>query len=134
MTVEQDFVNLLLGDAGVAAQVGPNINLGIADQGVAPPMLVINSISPGLDYTLDGVNEFAEKRFQVDCYALDYVTVLAARNAVLACVHAVRFFTQGATQFQGIFVDADEDSFDFDETTEKKFRRRIDLIIIARGT
>jgi hypothetical protein len=130
--MEQDFVALLLADAGISALVGTKINWGIAEQGDSPPYIVLNIVSDPPDYTFEGQDDLKTTRVQIDSRALTYLAMWSLKEAVRTKLSGFKG-TQGSTQFQGIFIDADTDEYEFDETPNKLFRRRIDVMILSRG-
>jgi hypothetical protein len=132
-TLQEDFVALLLADAGISALVSTRINWGISPQGTSNPLIVLNVISGGVDYLLSGPQDLKDTRIQADVYALDYLGAWNIARAIEAKLSGLNWTTVGNTQFQGVFqVDA-QDFYEFDATTDKEFRVRMDFMLHHRG-
>lgn len=96
-----------------------------APQTAPRPFLVLNRISGGPGYTMDGPTGYANRRVQIDCYADTY-------TAALTCTRAVRDLLSGYSGgiIQGIFLESERDlpAADAGEVTSL-FRISIDITV-----
>ncbi|MBK8772800.1 MAG: hypothetical protein IPM06_20550 [Rhizobiales bacterium] len=76
---------------------------------------MLRRISGVRDYKLSGATGLVESRVQVDCYGSTYASAKAVARAVEAVLSGYSG-TQGATTFDGIFLIAERDLIDDDES------------------
>lgn len=93
----------LKGDAGVSALVGPRVYWGDRPQGSALPAIVLNLISDGRGYLMQGADATQQYRVQIDIYGSTYAAMDAVRGAVVTCLE----LTSGS--FQPSFVMRNSD-------------------------
>lgn len=135
--MESDLTAILLADSGLTALVktgtaAARIYWVEAPQGVAKPYVLLQRISGLRDTPMEGPTGFVESRLQVDCYGLTYATTKATAQAVGAALSGLTT-TQGTTEFQGFFLDAERDGFEADATPDKLFRTSLDFIVFHKG-
>lgn len=77
---------ILKNDAGVSALVGSRIYWGDRPQGSALPAIVLNLISDGRGYLMDGADATQQYRVQIDAFGASYASMDALRNAIITCL------------------------------------------------
>lgn len=124
----------LLAHAPLTALVGTKIKFGTADQGTAAPYVVLNAISKVQDYLYSGPDALVSTRMQIDCFALTWKSAISVARAIEARLSGAKF-TQGSTRFEGVFLDAQRESFEAaDATSESKLHRvSVDYILKHKG-
>lgn len=127
--MEEDLAARLLADSGVAAIVGVRVNWVERPQGESLPAIVLQIVSSGRDYVLDGPQSLREDRVQADCWGLTYAAAKSAARAVIAALEPPA--THGSTKFNGAFVDAERDGRE-DIGTALVFRTSLDLMVWHR--
>ena len=113
--MEESLIALLLASTGVSDLVSARVNWNRIAPPAAPPYVILRRISGVRDYKLSGATGLVESRVQVDCYGSTYASAKAVARAVEAVLSGYRG-TQGATTFDGIFLSAERDLIDDDES------------------
>lgn len=100
--MEQDFIDLLLGSAGITALVDRRIHWDELPQRITNPCIVMYRIDGVPDYHLQGASGLVRSRVQIDVRA---ESKLSASGVVTALETVLSAFTgtQGSTVFGGIF-------------------------------
>lgn len=103
--MEEDFLALLRGSAGVLAYV-PATSMSVGDlvQGRPDPRIVCQEVSGAEGYTHGGKDGLRSGRMQVDCYGRSYAEAKAIARAVEATAHTYR-----GGRFGGIFQQSARD-------------------------
>jgi hypothetical protein len=114
--------------SGLPALVGTRIAWGMNDQGAALPRVSLFRADSVPEYADDGEANLFVSRVQVDCYATTYASAQALGRAVRARVSAV-VVTQGATDFQSIYIEDEQDTVETYDGGRNVFRVRIDLMV-----
>lgn len=100
---EEDFRALLLG--GIGGLIDGRVHWTLRPQGGALPALVLNAVSEVVTYTMQGQVDLVQTRVQMDAYGATAADVLSVDRAVAALVSGYAGI-QGATEFQGIFLES----------------------------
>lgn len=126
--IEGAYTSYLTGSAGLTGIVGDNIHWlkrpawkdlpGVTLQKINERRLVGSQM--GLSETI----------IQVDCWATTYAVMKSIGNAIVMLCNGVAM-TIETTEFQGMFIDADEDGLE-GESPEQFFRNRLDVRIWHR--
>jgi hypothetical protein len=126
--IEQGFVELVQGDAGVsaiAATGGFNAQL--------PPDFVLPTwtyavVSDPTDYLLSGPETLAPRRIQVDCYGSTAADAISLAKAIdlVASGYRGTLTDPDATVVQGCFHT---NTLDFFDTGSRSFRRMLEYLI-----
>jgi hypothetical protein len=96
-----------------------------APQNVTKPFIVLNRVSGGRDYHMQGPSGFVTSRVQCDIYGETYTSAKTTARALVAAVSGHR-----GPLIQGVFIDAERDLPAEDSGTVKNlFRVSIDLNI-----
>jgi len=96
--MEQELRALLKADPAIVAIVAGRVNFGVHPQGQPLPAIVLNVVSDVAGVTLDGPENVATARIQVDCYADTYGAATLLGRAVLACLNGY-----AGGNLQGVF-------------------------------
>lgn len=88
--MEEDFLALLRGDAGLTSLVADRINFGEHPQGEAFPAIVLNTISDIEDHHMNGSGGLFSGRVQLDCYGVSYGAAKIVSRAARAVLHHYR--------------------------------------------
>lgn len=110
MSFEVDLRARLVNDATIAGMVGTRIYWKIRPQNTDLPAIVLGTVSGRREQVMDGPMGTQGTRVQIDCMATSKGAAIALRNAVFALVEGRG--TQGATTFQGGFVNLYRDTVD----------------------
>lgn len=119
--MEQDLAAWLLADPAMA---GATVNWNARDRGAGLPAVVLRVITRGPDYIHAGPSGLVESRVQADCYGSTYMQAKTIARAVEARISAQRFM-QGATKFNGAFVNGERDDFQAEANGADKMHRVI---------
>lgn len=122
--MEEKLVALLLANAGVTALVGSRVYWSRRPQGVSLPAIILHRVSGTRNYTMQGSSGFVQSRVQVDCWAQSYAAAKQAARAVIAAVSGLR-----NADFQGVFVEGEQDTFEIGAGAAELNRTSLDLII-----
>lgn len=127
--MEEALRSILLGDAGVSAQVGTRVAWGRRPQSDATlPAIVLHKITGIRDYVMSGASGMVESRVQVDCYGTTYAAAKQAARAVMTAVNSYSGTVSG-TVFQRISIDGERDTNEADTAGNNLHRTSIDLMI-----
>lgn len=134
--MEADLTAWLLAEPTLKAVMGANLSWRRRPQGGGTPWLVLHVISRPREYPLAGDHfGLIETRLQADCWGRDgdgtdgYLQAKQLADALIAATSG-RAFSQGATEFSAIFVDAERDgTFEVGAAGEELSRRMVDLIV-----
>jgi hypothetical protein len=123
--VEEALVSILLKSAGLTALVSTRIHWGRAPQGAPAPYVVLQVISGGRDYTMQGASGYRLSRVQADSYSSTYTGAKKVSRAVTTALSGRR-----AGSIQSIFLDGERDlpAADAGEVTNL-FRVSLDFMI-----
>lgn len=127
MSWETALTARLEGDAGVAALVADRIYWLVAKQGVARPLIVLQTISDPRPMTMKGFIGYRDSMVQIDCYADLLATAQAVREAVIAAL--ADDATVGGVRFGRLRIDDVFQSFEEVEGEKPVRRERIDCVI-----
>jgi hypothetical protein len=127
------FAYLTGAGSGLPALVGTRIAWGLTDQGAALPRVSLMRVDSVPEYADDGEANLFLSRVQVDCYATTYAAVQSIARAVRARVSAV-VVTQGATAFQSIYIEDEQDTVETYDGGRNVFRVRTDLMVWHKET
>lgn len=130
--MEESLVALLLATAGITSLVSTRIYWTLKPQGTANPYIVLTRVSGVRDYAYQGPSRLIPSRVQVDCYGLTFASAKNIARAVEARLSGVKL-TQGATIFEGGFLEGERDTFEAEATPDKLFRTSLDFIIWHKG-
>jgi hypothetical protein len=111
--MQEDFVQALLADAGLAALVGRRITWEKRKQGAPLPAIVLHVIAAPTKYTLKGRVQLRDWLVQADCIAGGFLAAVELARAAQAAIATPPFFTE---PLNGVFV--------VDERTGLRDRRR----------
>lgn len=101
--MQEDFINYLLGSAGLAALVSDRVYWIERPQGDPFPSIVLTVISDNQGYRLRGRDGLSKARIQVDIYADTYADSLMIEKQIGHIFDPVKF-SHGSTSFT-IFED-----------------------------
>lgn len=104
--MEEDLIEALLADAGLAALVANRISWSMRPQAEPVPALVLTVVSRARDELLTAPGRLNDYRIQVDAYAGDYAVAKAVARAALAAFDAL------TAPFQGAFLLTERDLSD----------------------
>lgn len=124
-TPEAAFVALAAASPGLVALVGDRVWPIARPQATPNPCLVYQTVSNPSEYTHDGRSLLVNPRIQVDCWADDYDTAVAVRDALVAATDGWAGIAAGV-RVDVVFVDGDRDDSDPDRDI---YRRIVDLRI-----
>ena len=119
MTMEVDFLALLVGNAALAALVVDRIYPSTYDQGAASPALRYSKVAGSTGLHMRGSDGLSSDLMQVDARALTALEAMRIRDALVALLHGYSG-QLGATAFQLIELNSDR-GVQFDETGAEKF-------------
>lgn len=132
--MENALTNFLLGSNGITSLVGQRITWTSRPQASALPAIVLHKISSAPQYSDEGESGLFSSRVQVDCWAKDGngtsgdTSARAVAAAVKARVSGLRQ-TSGGIEFQAIFVEDEQGTFEQGAGSEELYRYRVDLTI-----
>jgi hypothetical protein len=110
MNLEADFRSLLLTDAAIAGLIdAERINWGEVPQGRPLPRLCLWNVTRDPDRVMEGPSGFVTAFVQCDCWAVNYDEAKALADALSDFVQGIQHLSQGATNFQGIFIEGRRD-------------------------
>lgn len=129
--MEEDFLDLLTGDAGIVALVGantgslagPSIYWHNLPQASKDPNVVLYLISGGENYTMRGPSSLVGRRVQIDVRALSQTKAWEVSRAIKTRLSGFKG-VQGSTQFDGIFLDSERQET---ETPKDKTYYRVSM-------
>lgn len=126
--MESSLMTLLLSSADLASLVDTRIKWNRIAAPATPPYAILRRISGRIDYKMDGASGLSESRLQVDCYGSTYSS---AKSVARAFQKALSGYSGavGATKFDGVFLLAERDMIDEDETTADLHAVSLDFII-----
>lgn len=131
--MQEDLIAYLLADAPLVVLVGQRIKWGIQAQPVAKPYLTLNKISGVTEMLYSGPDPLKTSRVQFDCFALTWKSAISVSRALETRLSGAQF-TQGTTRFEGVFLDAERESYEADATPEDKLHRvSVDYILKHKG-
>ena len=113
--MEESLIALLLASTGVSDLVSARVNWNRIAPPAGSPYVILRRISGVRYYKMSGTTGLVESRVQVDCYGSTYASAKAVARAVEAVLSGYSG-TQGATTFDGIFLIAERDLIDDDES------------------
>lgn len=113
--MEESLVAKLLAASGLTALVVDRINWNKIAAPAVAPYVILRRISGGRDYHMGGASGLVETRVQVDCLGSTYASAKAVARAVESALSGFRG-VQGLTTFDGIFLTAERDLIDDDES------------------
>jgi hypothetical protein len=99
--MQEDFVQALLADAGLAALVGRRITWAKRKQGAPLPAIVLHVIAAPTKYTLKGRVQLRDWLVQADCMAGGFLAAVELARAAQAAIATPPFFTE---PLNGVFV------------------------------
>lgn len=103
--MEQSLINLLLGNAGLAALVGTRINWNTLPQGSSLPSVALHLITGQPDYTYQGRQGLRKSMVQIDCWGGSFSSAIAVKNAVIAALDLI------SAPLLGVFIEDLSDAF-----------------------
>lgn len=123
--MEEALIAILLKSAGMTALVSTRVHWGRAPQGATAPYVVLQVISAGTDFTMQGASGYRQSRVQADAYSQSYTSAKKISRAVTSALSARR-----TGQIQSIFPDGERDlpAADAGEVTNL-FRVSLDFMI-----
>lgn len=132
--MQEDFIAYLLADAPLAALVpATRIKWVRQAQPTTAPYVTLTVISKVHEMLYEGPDAIVSTRVQIDCFALTWKSAISVARALEARLSGARF-TQGSTRFEGVFLDAQRESFETDVAPEDKlFRISVDYILKHKG-
>lgn len=119
--------NVISSAAPITAIVGGKIFWGMAQQGVAPPALVLNIISGGDAPHLLGTDGLWRYRVQIDCYGQNRPQARLLSRAVSSALNGHR-----GANIRGAFIETTRENFE-SAATDRPSRISMDFIINWRG-
>ncbi len=123
--MEETLVALLLNDPGVSMAADKRVHWSEREQGEGFPAVVLNRISGGRDYHMEGASGLVQSRIQADCWALTYKDALKLSRAVRGALSGYR---GGDTQ--GAFIEAERQSVEKEaDGAQRYFRVSLDFMI-----
>lgn len=108
--MEEDVVNALLADSGVAAIVADRITWAVRPQAEALPAVVLHRITAGRHYTHEGRNGLEGPLIQIDCWGSNHGAAKRLARAVIAALD-----TLTTSPFQAAFVEGERDDNEWGE-------------------
>lgn len=133
--MEEDFTGLLLATSGITNLLQkdgsniPAINWNTRRQEVGSPAIVLHLIDSIPEYADDGEAGLFSSRVQVDVWAMTFREAMEASRAVKTRVSGVKE-TAGDTEFQGIYIEDEQTSFEESTAGERLHRVRLDLLVM----
>lgn len=123
--MEETLVALLLNAPTISTLAGNRVYWTERRQGSAFPVVVLNRISGGRDYNMDGPSGLVQSRVQADCWALTYSDAVILSRAVRGVLSGYR-----AGDTQGSFIESERQSVEKEaDGAERYFRVSLDFII-----
>lgn len=122
--MEENLTSLLLANSALTALIGQRLTWNTRQQGAAVPAVILTVVSNIPDYTHDG-ETIGTHRVQIDCWAKTFSSAVAVGRAVDAALSGYK-----GGSFQGIFKDAERQSFETGaEAAERFYRVSLDYMI-----
>lgn len=131
--MEESLIGLLLATAGVTAVVSTRVNWNRIEPGAVPPYVILRRISGGRDYKMSGATGLVETRVQIDCHGATYASAKTAARAIEAALSGYKGGS-GTTTFDGIFLTAERDLIDEDETPADLHGVSMDFMVWHKET
>lgn len=133
--MEEAFVSYLLAGVDLGGIIAGRIDWGIRPQAQNTPAVVLHAISSVPVYSDEGFADLTSARIQADCWAKTYAQAKdAARklhDRLLAGGSAK--FVHGGIEFQFVFKDDEQDSFERGAAAEDLYRVRLDFTLMYKG-
>jgi hypothetical protein len=129
--MEEALVAYIIAASGVTALLGTTatrVYWGKAPQNVTQPYVVLSRVSGVRDYHQLAASGLIASRVQADCYGITYASAKGVARALEARLSGYRGTTSGEV-FGGIFLDAERDMTEDDDSPDKLFRTSLDFII-----
>lgn len=128
--MEEAFTNYLLVSSGLTDLVGPRITWATRPQASSLPALVLHKISGAPEYSDEGEAGLFSARIQIDCWGGTYAAAKGVAREVMARLSGDgAAFTQEGIEFQAVFNEDGQDSFERGAGGEDLYRHRLDFII-----
>lgn len=115
---------VLVADAGIAALVDKRIAWGLRPRGSALPSIALHQISGVRQYAMTAPSALVMARVQIDCWGISQSDVTAVARAVNAAIGGMRQTIKGV-QFQGVFLEAEQDMTDEGNATPAEILHRV---------
>lgn len=126
--MEESLVAKLLAASGLVALVVDRVNWNKIETPAAVPYVILRRISGGRDYHMGAASGLVETRVQADCYGGTYASAKGVARAVEAALSGFQG-VQGSTTFDGIFLTAERDLIDEDDSPVDLHGVSLDFIV-----
>ena len=110
MNFEEDFRALLLDCAPLVALVGQRVNWGEMPEAGALPRVTLWNVTRDANVTMQGPSGLVTPYLQVDCWATSAAAAASLADVVTTYLQSIMHQTEGATVFQGCFLQGRRDS------------------------
>lgn len=127
--METDLRAYLLADATIAGLVGDRLQWNRrAQRDVLFPQVALTRVAGRRGAHMGGPDGLSESIVQLDIYGLTVASVKTVADAVSSRLHGARF-TQGNTEFQGVFQTGENMSYEEDSSASRLERIRLDFAV-----
>ena len=128
--MEEAITDLLLGASGLTALVGQRITWATRPQAHALPAVVLHKIDGAPVYSDEGESGLFSARIQIDAWATTYAAARAVSREIMAVLSGYGPDSPATgIEFQGVFAEAEQDSFEEATGGVRLYRVRGDFII-----
>jgi hypothetical protein len=124
--VEFGLAQLLMNDAGITAICNSRVYGLIIPDEATYPAISYQIISDTPDATMNGPSSWEQKRVQIDCWAVDYVTAKNLQAAVRTAINGFKGAMPNGTFAFSIFKD---NELDFYEDVPRLCRATTDYMV-----
>lgn len=131
--MEQSLIALLLAASGLTTLVSQRVNWNKIAAPAVAPYVTLRRISGARDYAMGGATGLVETRVQVDCYGDTYTSAKGVARQVEAVLSGYRGTSQ-TTKFDGIFLTAERDLIDDDESPADLHGVSLDFMVWHKET
>jgi hypothetical protein len=131
--MEESLIGLLLASAGLTALVSTRVNWNRIEAPALPPYIILRRVSGVRDYRMSGATGLVETRVQVDCFGATYASAKGAARAIEAAISGYKG-ASSTTTFDGIFLAAERDLIDDDDTPADLHGVSLDFMVWHKET
>lgn len=132
--MEEAFTAYLLGSVTLTGIIGTRLTWSTRPQVDNTPACDMINVSSIPEYSDDGEDGLAFARIQIDSWAKTYALAKNASRAVTARLSngGTAKFVSGGFEFQGVFKEDEQDSFERGAAAEDLYRTRLDFTLLYK--
>ena len=139
MAIEQSIRKILADDSTVAGLVSSRIYPQVIPQGASMPAITYQQVSCNREFNHDGPADFADFRFQINCWSNTYTQSRSLADAVRAALNGASGKKATGTNsdqhhFFIVILQGEVDLFDYlpDVKDSRRFAKALDFNIWAK--